>query len=98
MEDEIENDADSQADETVVDSDSDSSTDNDIDVSVYEATIAERDATIAALNADIQKLKAHNYTLMSAQTQDKSDDTGIIHNDEDTPDDVTIDDLFKSND
>ena len=89
-EDEIDTETDSQVDETP--------DDTGPDISVYEAAIAERDATIEALNSQVQTLKAHNYTLMTAQTQANTDDTNVISNDVDEPDDVSIDDLFTTKD
>jgi hypothetical protein len=74
-----------------------------VDNSVLEAAIAERDiiiaqrdATIADLNANVQATKAANYDLLMSLPN--SGDTEVQESndfDDDTPD---VDDLFESKD
>lgn len=62
------------------------------------AKIAEQSAVIDTLNAEISKLKAHNYDLLMVTGDSKPDidepDSGESDSDSDT--DITVDDLFKN--
>lgn len=95
MEDEIEDTTDSAADEVTADEVGDEAGSEAIDPSVYEAKIAELSAAIETHLNTIATLKAQNYDLITAQTRDNADDTGVVQDSADEPDDVTIDDLFE---
>jgi hypothetical protein len=69
------------------------------DVTVLQAkideltgVIAERDASIADLGAQLVASKAANYDLLMAVGGDSTDDTDVV--DDSVDDEITIDDLF----